>query len=66
MATVTGWRTHKEPTGIYTAIVYEFAYQVPETVLKRATFATRARAEGWARKWVRFLRANARSSAATL
>lgn len=63
MTTVTSWRTHKEPTGVYTATVYEFAYQVPEIVLKCATFATRARAEGWAKKWVRFLRCNERRAA---
>ena len=60
-ATVITWRTHKHLTaGTFRAVVYSFGYQQPQVTLKEGTFPTRERATGFARRWVRYLKAQQR------
>jgi hypothetical protein len=49
------WNTTKTETG-YTATVAKIGYQVPTEILKVATFSTRAKAAGYAKKWTLYFR----------
>lgn len=60
---IYGWRTTKTENG-YKARVYSFAHGVGEKALKTATFPTRAKATGYARRWVLYLRRKRAAEAA--
>jgi len=50
-----GWNTTKTASG-YTATVARIAHQSPTQILKSATFATRAQAVTFAKKWTLYFR----------
>ena len=58
-----GWSTTKNADGTYSARVYSIAYQEPTNTIKLATFTTRAKAMGYAKRWTGYLRAQQRRAA---
>ena len=51
---IISWGTRKEENGTFTALVTGTSYKHHETIREVKGFATRARAEGWAKKAMRY------------
>ena len=52
--TVISWRTHKRQSD-YRWVVFSLGHQIATEILKEGVCATRARAAGMGRRWVRYL-----------